>query len=148
MMSMLSVTTAGLDALSGFSMEDPKTVAGVGKKPKGGYTSKLDKEALRDKRIGLYGPGWRTLPLSEETAKLYERAQDEMKNLGALQQRRPVQSRDCCETVGRSGHARVRIHLRARHKTSQGTGTEKNLITLRFLTSGVGARGLFASRRI
>ena len=56
-----------LDALAGFTMEDPKTIAGVGRRPKGGYTSKLDAKALNGKRIGLYGPGWRTLPLSEET---------------------------------------------------------------------------------
>jgi Asp-tRNA(Asn)/Glu-tRNA(Gln) amidotransferase A subunit family amidase len=64
-------------------MEDPKTIAGVGKRPKGGYASKLSKEALRDKRIGLYGPGWRTLPLGEETIQLYWRAQGEIRNLGA-----------------------------------------------------------------
>ena len=73
-----------LDALAGFSMEDPKTIAGVGKQPKGGYTSKLDKGALKGKRIGLYGPGWRTLPLNEETISLYARAQGELRDLGAL----------------------------------------------------------------
>lgn len=36
-----------LDALAGFSMEDPKTLAGVDKRPKGGYISKLDKNALK-----------------------------------------------------------------------------------------------------
>ncbi len=72
-----------LDALAGFSMEDPKTIAGVGKRPKGGYASKLDKGALKGKRIGLYGPGWRTLPLGEETTRLYERAQGELSKLGA-----------------------------------------------------------------
>ena len=73
-----------LDALAGFSMEDPKTIAGVGKRPKGGYTSKLRKDALSNKRVGLYGPGWRTLPLSEETVLLYKRAQDELSDLGAF----------------------------------------------------------------
>jgi len=73
-----------LDVLAGFSMEDPKTIAGIGKKPKGGYTSKLDEKALLGKRIGLYGPGWRALPLSDETIKLYARSQEELKKLGAL----------------------------------------------------------------
>jgi amidase len=72
-----------LDALAGFSMEDPKTIAGVGKRPKGGYASKLSNDALSHKRIGLYGPGWRTLPLGEETMFLYERALGELRNLGA-----------------------------------------------------------------
>ncbi|MDE4305829.1 amidase [Phaeobacter gallaeciensis] len=72
-----------LDALAGFTIEDPKTIAGVGRKPKGGYTSKLDKDALTGKRIGLYGPGWRTLPLSEETADLYGQTQKELISLGA-----------------------------------------------------------------
>jgi amidase len=73
-----------LDALAGFSMEDPKTIAGVGKQPKGGYTAKLDKGALKGKRIGLYGPGWRTLPLNEEAINLYARTQGELRDLGAL----------------------------------------------------------------
>lgn len=72
-----------LDALAGFSMEDPKTIAGVGKKPPGGYTSRLSTNALTDKRIGLYGPGWRNLPLAVETTALYARAQDELAKLGA-----------------------------------------------------------------
>ncbi len=72
-----------LDALAGFTIEDPKTVACVGRRPKGGYTSKLDASALRGKRIGLYGSGWRTLPLSDETASLYERTQKELQKLGA-----------------------------------------------------------------
>ncbi len=55
-----------LDVLAGYTAEDPKTIAGVGHRPKGGYTSKLDVDALRGKRIGLYGPGWRSMPLSDE----------------------------------------------------------------------------------
>ena len=72
-----------LDALAGFSMEDPKTIAGVGKRPKGGYASKLEKSALTGKRIGLYGQGWRTATLAQETIQLYARAQDELRKLGA-----------------------------------------------------------------
>lgn len=72
-----------LDVLAGFSMEDPKTAASVGKIPKDGYASKLDKNALQGKRIGLYGAGWRASDFSEETNALYKRAQKELKNLGA-----------------------------------------------------------------
>ncbi len=73
-----------LDVLAGFTIEDPKTVAGVGRKPKQGYTSKLSLTALQGRRIGLYGPGWRNLPLSDEAVALYERAQDELAARGAV----------------------------------------------------------------
>ena len=46
-----------LDALAGFTMADPKTVAGIGHKPPGGYAADLKPDALRGKRIGTYGPG-------------------------------------------------------------------------------------------
>ncbi|WP_158811602.1 amidase [Beijerinckia sp. L45] len=72
-----------LDALAGFSMEDPKTNASVGKRPVGGYASKLHKDALNGKRIGLFGQGWRIATLAEEAVSLYGRAQDELKTLGA-----------------------------------------------------------------
>lgn len=71
-----------LDVLAGYTAEDPKTIAGVGHRPAGGYTSLLHRDALRGKRLGLYGPGWRDLPLAPETALLYERAQDELRALG------------------------------------------------------------------
>ena len=73
-----------LDVLAGYSGEDPKTVAAVGRTPRGGYTSKLSEVALQGRRIGLYGPGWRDLPLSEETSTLYDRAQDELRGRGAV----------------------------------------------------------------
>ncbi len=72
-----------LDVLAGYSSEDPKTIAGVGHRPDGGYASLLSAGALAEARIGLYGPGWRNLPLSDETAQLYARAQDELSELGA-----------------------------------------------------------------
>jgi amidase len=73
-----------LDVLAGYTAEDPKTLAGVGKKPPLGYTAKLRKEALKGVRLGLYGPGWRDQPLSAETQKLYERAAEELKAQGAV----------------------------------------------------------------
>jgi Asp-tRNA(Asn)/Glu-tRNA(Gln) amidotransferase A subunit family amidase len=73
-----------LDVLAGFTTEDPKTVAGVGHIPRGGYSSKLSTTALQGKRIGLYGPGWRDMPLSDETISLYERAKGELIAQGAV----------------------------------------------------------------
>jgi aspartyl-tRNA(Asn)/glutamyl-tRNA(Gln) amidotransferase subunit A len=72
-----------LDVLAGYTAEDPKTIAGVGHKPKGGYTARLHKDALQHKRIGLYGSGWRNLPLSAEATQLYRGAQSELEQLGA-----------------------------------------------------------------
>jgi Asp-tRNA(Asn)/Glu-tRNA(Gln) amidotransferase A subunit family amidase len=72
-----------LDVLAGYTAEDPKTVAGIGHRPRGGYTSKLDAQALAGKRIGLYGPGWRDQPLSEETIAIYDRTCAELATRGA-----------------------------------------------------------------
>ena len=72
-----------LDVLAGFSAEDPKTVAGVGHRPLGGYAGALDRSSLRGRRLGLYGPGWRDRPLSPETAALYHRAAGELEACGA-----------------------------------------------------------------
>ena len=72
-----------LDVLAGYTAADPKTVAGIGKRPKGGYTAKLSPTALAGKRLGLYGPGWRDRGLSPETTALYRRAQDEIAARGA-----------------------------------------------------------------
>lgn len=81
-----TVTDAALclDALAGYSEEDPKTLASVGKIPAGGYAAGLSKDALNGKRIGLYGPGWRDQPLSAETTALYAKAQAELAAAGAI----------------------------------------------------------------
>ena len=73
-----------LDVLAGFTMADPKTVSAIGKRPAGGYAANLRVDALRGKRIGTYGPGWRNLPLSEEASRLYQRALGELEAQGAL----------------------------------------------------------------
>ncbi len=72
-----------LDVLAGYTSEDPKTIAGVGHLPKGGYAAGLDASALQGKRIGLFGPGWRDLPLSEEATSLYRRVMGELEARGA-----------------------------------------------------------------
>jgi Asp-tRNA(Asn)/Glu-tRNA(Gln) amidotransferase A subunit family amidase len=81
-----TVTDAALvlDALAGYSPEDPKSIAGVGKRPRTGYTSQLARDALSGKRLGLYGPGWRKRSLSDETTALYTRAQAELEERGAV----------------------------------------------------------------
>jgi amidase len=73
-----------LDVLAGYTMEDPKTLAAVGNQPEGGYTSRLRRDALKGKRLGLYGPGWRNQPLSNEASVLYERAKRELESMGAV----------------------------------------------------------------
>lgn len=73
-----------LNVIAGPCSEDPKTVASIGKLPKGGYSAKLSPTALSGKRIGLYGPGWRDRGLSEECAALYKRAQSEIAARGAV----------------------------------------------------------------
>lgn len=73
-----------LDVLAGFTMADPKTVASVGNIPRQGYAAGLNPQALQGKRLGLYGPGWRNLPLSDETIVLYQGAQDELAARGAI----------------------------------------------------------------
>ena len=73
-----------LDVIAGYCSEDPKTVAGIGKRPKGGYAARLSPVALKGKRLGLYGPGWRDRGLSPECTALYKRAQDEIAARGAI----------------------------------------------------------------
>lgn len=73
-----------LDALAGFTMADPKTVAAIAHRPVGGYAAGLDAATLKGKRIGLYGPGWRDQPLSQETQSQYLRAQAELSAQGAI----------------------------------------------------------------
>ena len=82
-----NVTDAALllDVLAGYTVEDPKTVAGIGKIPAGGYAHGLSREALSGARLGLYGPGWRkTCALTPETEALYAAACAELGRLGAV----------------------------------------------------------------
>ena len=73
-----------LDVLAGYTAEDPKTVAAIGNLPPGGYTAKLSTAALNGARVGLYGAGWRTQPLTTETATLYAQATAELAARGAV----------------------------------------------------------------
>jgi amidase/aspartyl-tRNA(Asn)/glutamyl-tRNA(Gln) amidotransferase subunit A len=73
-----------LDAIAGYSPDDPKTAMSIGHIPARGYTSQLRKTALKGKRIGLYGPGWRSTNLSPQTQALYNRAITELTAQGAI----------------------------------------------------------------
>jgi amidase len=73
-----------LDVLAGYTPADPKTVAGIGRRPKGGYAASLRPGALKGRKLGLYGPGWRGAPLSAETATLYAAAQERLRRQGAV----------------------------------------------------------------
>ncbi len=72
-----------LDVLAGYSPEDPRSSAGIGRKPHGGFAAQLGRETLRGKRLGTFGPGWRDAPLSAETLELYARAKQELAARGA-----------------------------------------------------------------
>ncbi|WP_251548910.1 amidase [Neobacillus muris] len=72
-----------LSVLAGYTEEDPKTEAAIGKVPSGGYASCLDAGALKGKRLGLYGSGWRTEELSPETKQLYAAAIEALESQGA-----------------------------------------------------------------
>ncbi|BDP42600.1 amidase [Deinococcus aetherius] len=73
-----------LDVMAGPCDEDPVTQAASGHLPREGYAAALRVGALRGKRLGLYGPGWRDQPLGEETRRLYERAIQDLRDLGAV----------------------------------------------------------------
>jgi len=73
-----------LDVLAGYTVEDPKTVASIGMLPAGGYASALRVEALQGARLGVYGPGWRKQPLSDEAKALYEGALAELTARGSI----------------------------------------------------------------
>jgi len=73
-----------LTALAGFSSEDPKTFASIGRIPPKGYADGLSPDGLKGRRLGLYGPGWRPDRLSDEVAQLYDRAKSELAAAGAI----------------------------------------------------------------
>ncbi|MCB8873980.1 amidase [Acidisoma silvae] len=72
-----------LDVLAGYTPEDPKTVAGIGRRPLGGYAAAIRPGALQGKRLGLYGPGWRHANLSPASEALFRTACEGLRALGA-----------------------------------------------------------------
>ncbi len=78
-------TALMMDILAGYSILDPKTLSAIGHRPPGGsYTEKLRTDALEAKRVGLYGQGWSSLPLSPETSVLYHNVLDKLREQGAI----------------------------------------------------------------
>jgi amidase len=73
-----------LDVIAGYSPADPNTNAAVGKIPAGGYVSKLSTTALQGKRIGLWGPGFKSVELTPETQAVYNVAVEKLKAQGAI----------------------------------------------------------------
>lgn len=95
-----------LDVIAGYSEEDPKTKAAEGNVPDS-YTDALSDTALEGKRIGLYGPGWRTEELSEETQELYDQAIEELESQGAEVVEDPFAGTDFAEyaeSIGSIGY--------------------------------------------
>ena len=90
---------AMLDVIAGYTREDPKTVASIGNMPQGGYTSELNAQALKGKRIGLYGQGWRDQELTDETEALYDRAVNELEKRGATVVADPFAGTDFAKIV-------------------------------------------------
>ncbi|MFB3166824.1 amidase [Neobacillus sp. 179-C4.2 HS] len=71
-----------LDVIAGYTEDDAITEVAVGHVPEEGYTTFLDENSLKGKRLGLYGPGWRTEQLSDETKELYARTIQELEAQG------------------------------------------------------------------
>jgi Asp-tRNA(Asn)/Glu-tRNA(Gln) amidotransferase A subunit family amidase len=72
-----------LDVMAGYTVEDPKTLAGLDQIPHGGYGRDLSPDGLRGKRLGTFGPGWRAEPLSPAIAGQYDLALGQIASLGA-----------------------------------------------------------------
>lgn len=72
-----------LDAIAGYTPEDPKTEVAIGNLPVGGYTRALSESALQGKRIGLFGPGWRRVTLAPENQAHYDQAKNVLAAEGA-----------------------------------------------------------------
>ena len=73
-----------LDVLAGPTPEDLATYAAVGRMPVSGYAAALVPDAVRGKRFGLVGPGWRedVMPLHPDTEAKYREAVALLERLG------------------------------------------------------------------
>lgn len=70
-----------LDVVAGYSADDPKTISST--VPEKGYSAFLSTQALKGKKIGLYGPSWREDNMTTETKKLYQESISILQSLGA-----------------------------------------------------------------
>jgi amidase len=73
-----------LDAIAGFEPDEPRTAVAIGNIPAGGYTSLLSTTALAGKRIGLFGSGWTSRTMDDQTRQLYDAAVSVLADQGAL----------------------------------------------------------------
>src|SRR5690348_8872339 len=75
-----------LAVIVAYTPSDPTPADATGALPKGGDETDFSNQALKGKRIGLYGPGWRSGTageLSPETQTLYDKAVKELEAQGA-----------------------------------------------------------------
>lgn len=100
-----------LGVIAGYLEEDPKTKASIGKVPSEGYTVDLSEKALQGKRLGLFGPGWSSKELSEETNELYAREINELEKLGAVVVADPFSGSGFVEYVESLGNDLARMLL-------------------------------------
>ena len=91
-----------LDVIAGPSPEDLASYAGAEHRPESGYEAALSVTALRGKRFGLVGPGWREsfLPLAPETEALYRVAVRVLEAEGAAVVEDPFAGRGWVELYG------------------------------------------------
>ena len=91
-----------LDVIAGPSPEDLASYAGAAHAPESGYEAALSVTALRGKRFGLVGPGWREsfLPLTPETEALYREAVRILEAEGAAVVEDPFAGRGWVELYG------------------------------------------------
>jgi aspartyl-tRNA(Asn)/glutamyl-tRNA(Gln) amidotransferase subunit A len=73
-----------LDSIADPSAEDARTMAAAQRPRRGGYAAGLRPDALAGRRLGLYGPGWRTQDLARTTQGRYAAAQQQLAALGAV----------------------------------------------------------------
>ena len=123
-----------LDVLAGPTAEDLATFAAVGHIPDEGYLAALSTTALRGKRFGLVGMGWREswLPLEPETEALYRDAIEALRSRGAEVVEDPFadtgwrelyEERSRRSRAGRSATART-SEAQRRRRTQEPAGKE------------------------
>jgi amidase len=91
-----------LDVLAGPTPEDLATYAAAGRMPVRGYEAALVPDAVRGKRFGLVGTGWRDsfLPLHPETEAVYREAVAVLERLGGTAVEDPFEGTGFKELYG------------------------------------------------
>ncbi len=91
-----------LDAIAGPAPGDPAAHGSAGRIPANGYAAELNANALRGRRFGLVGAGWRDtfLPLAPETEALYRQAVAALRAEGAEAVEDPFAGRGWVDLYG------------------------------------------------